>query len=234
MSPSVFLRPLLRPKLDAGGRIGVKAYGMKNLLLLTLGLGLALAAHAAAPALETRVLSDMNLPGEWQAHQWNKAQGRVMVRAEFPEELKTEAGQKRESLGMKISWPGGEGFRFFSIEPAKADPIPFKVVEASFWLKGSATAHSIEFHFNDAGGNDVKVGPGAKTDFPGWKKISVKIPAAWQQPLTVRTITFHDWSNKEAAEVTMYATRYEVVVDPSEKLGGAAGSAKPVKTNDTW
>lgn len=209
---------------------------MKHLLPLTLAFGLALAGRADAQSLETRVISDLNLPGEWKAHQWNKAQGRIMVREEFPEELKTEAGQKRESLGIKITWPGGEGFRFFSIEPAKPESIPFKVVEASFWLKGSGTAHHIEFHFTDAAGKDVKVGPGTRTDFNGWKKVSVKIPSAFQQPLAVKTITFHDYSCKEPAEVTMYATRYEVTVDTSEKLGagGGAGGGKPANTKDNW
>jgi hypothetical protein len=213
---------------------------MNPRLLALAGLGVALAVTGRAQTLETRVLTDLNLPGEWKTHQWNKAQGRIAVREEFPEEVKTEAGQKRESLGVKVTWPGGEGFRFFSIEPsAKPEPIPFKVVEASFWLKGSGTQHFIEFHFTDATGKDVKVGPHVRTDSTDWKKVSVKIPSSFQQPLAIKTITFHDFGIREPAEATMYVTRYEVTVDTSQKVGGPGGAAaggggKPSKSNDNW
>lgn len=193
-------------------------------------------AVLAEPAPETRTLSDLNLPGEWIADQWNKAQGRVGVRPEFPAGLAIPGGATEgSSLGIKINFVGGSpnAFEFFSIHPgATQELIPFKVLNASIWIKGSGRGQYMELHFTDATGQDVKVGVG-QMDFADWRKVSAPIPASWAQPLTFKSLTFHNWHMPEPADITIYATRLEVTVDTAQPLNAGASSA-PAKTDDAW
>jgi hypothetical protein len=177
-----------------------------------------------------RLYSDLNLPGEWTAYAWNKAAGTLKVVEDFPDEVKTTAGEMRRSLQLLLRF-GGD-FQFFSINPAAAEPIPYHVNGMQLWLKGSETPHSIELHFTDAQGKDVKVSPRpGGLDFYGWQQITALIPTAWPQPLTLKGITLHNYSFRERAEVCLRATRLEVIIDPKRKLG--AGDDRH-KTNDNW
>jgi hypothetical protein len=160
---------------------------------------------------ETTSLPDLTSPGQWRLHQWNKAEGRLAVRPEFPPKVREGSAAQRQSLGIKIDWPGGEDFRFFSIEPVAAlQPVPFHATELRAWINGSGTNHSIEAHFTDADGQNVKVGLG-DTGSRSWRQESTKLPATWKQPLIFKSLTFHNWSERKAIPVTVYVTRLEVV-----------------------
>lgn len=184
----------------------------------------------STPALaeETRPLGNLNAAGDWKLEQWNKAQGRFAVRPEFPAEVKTADDKQRASLGVKISWPGGEDFRFFSILPSGAsDPIPFKATEVRVWVKGSGTEHALEIHFADADDKDVKVGMGTMA-IEDWHQVKSPIPASWKQPLSLKSVTWHNWSARQAIDTTAYLAGLEVVVDPAQKWAIATGEARAV------
>lgn len=183
--------------------------------------------HAAD---ETRVITDFNIPGEWQVSKWAKAEGRVAVRPEVPVELKKAEPPVTESLGIKIDWPGGEGFRIFPIVPGQNIRIPFKVKEFRLWINGSGTEHLGEIIFDDADGQRQKIGLG-KLNFQGWKELKLKVPPTMSQPLTITTITFNDWGVPTPGETTIYLSHLEAVIDPSAKLDGSVPKSK---TNDNW
>jgi len=159
-------------------------------------------------------ISDFNGPGEWTAYQWNKAQGKIESAPEFPQELKGK-GDKENSLGVKISWPGGEGMRFFSIVQAKPEALSFKPAKAGLWVKGSGSNRYVELHFlangqeKDANGKPYKIGLG-QMNYTDWRKVEAAIPPDWPQPLTIKTLTFHDWNLPQAVEDTIYVTRLEL------------------------
>ncbi len=184
-------------------------------------------------------VTDFNTPGEWVTYQYNKAQGKISVRPEFPDTLKGK-GDEETSLGLKINWPGGEGMRFFTVTPANPVTIPFKVTKGSIWIKGSPNGRYLELHFlangqdKDAKGNVYKLGGPGKISFSDWKKHEFTIPADWPQPLTIKSVTFHDWGCPQPAEDTFYLTRYEFTYDDAQKLGADSGAAAKSKTNDAW
>lgn len=194
-----------------------------------------------AQAQETvKKLTDMNLPGEWVPYQYNKAAGKLAVRPEFPEILKGK-GDTESALGVKIDWPGGEAMSFFSVVPAnkQALTIPFKVLKASLWVKGSGFGDFVEMHFVGPGGVDkdpkgkaMKVGLG-KMSFADWQKCEIVIPADWPQPLTVKSVTCHNWGLQQPGASTVYFTRLEVTIDSSQSLGTEAAPAKST-TDDSW
>ncbi len=187
-------------------------------------------------------VTDFNVPGEWKPYQWNKATGKISVRPEFPDELKGK-GDEETSLGLKISWPGGEGMRFFTIVPEKQVTIPFKVSKGSIWIKGTSNGRYLELHFlangqeKDDKGKLYKLGGPGAFNFDNWRKHEFTIPADWPQPLTIKSVTFHDWGCPQPAEDTFYITRYEFTCDDAQKLGdstGAAAGGQKAKTNDAW
>jgi hypothetical protein len=183
--------------------------------LLTLALGCCAlfggitSTHCAANKAEA--LPDLTSPGQWRLYQWNKAEGRLSIRPEFPAKVKEGSATQRQSLGIKIDWPGGEDFRFFTVEPVAAlQPIPFQATELRVWINGSGTNHYLEAHFTDADGQGVKAGLG-DTGARGWRQVITKIPTTWKQPLTFKGLTFHNWSERKAIPITVYMTRFEVV-----------------------
>ena len=183
-------------------------------------LCLLLAALAAGPAAaapgETRVLSNFTGEGEWQVSQWSKAKGRLAIRPEAPPDL--PAGADKKSLGLKISFPGGGGFHFCNIEPAKPAAIENKLLGGSVWIKPAGTKHYVEVSFQDANGTGQKLGLGT-LEGSTWEKRTFKIPANWKQPLKLASINFHDWGINEPAEATLYLARLEIEVDPKVKAG---------------
>lgn len=177
-----------------------------------------LAAAGAARAGQARVLTDFVGEGEWKVSQWSKAKGRVAVRSESPPQL---AGRKSpKALGVKISFPGGGGFHFFSLLPSKPPvPVSHRVQSVSVWLKGAGTKHYFLATFVDAKGADRKVELGT-LEGETWRKRTFKVPSTWPQPLTLKSLSFHDWGINEPADVTVYLARMEAEVDPNKKAGG--------------
>ncbi len=179
---------------------------------------------------ETRVITDFNIPGEWKVSKWAKAEGRIAVRPEAPAELKNAQPPVKESLGVKIDWPGGEGFRIFPLVPGQDIRIPYKVREFRIWVNGSGSGHFGEIILNDGNGERQKIGMG-KLSFQGWKQLTLKVPPAMSQPLTITTVSFNDWGNPKPGEETIYLSRLEAVIDPTAKLDASAPKSK---TNDNW
>ncbi len=166
-----------------------------------------------AAAESIKFTSDFNVAGDWTAYQWNKAQGKLESSAELPAELKGK--DKSGSLCLKISWPGGEGMRFFSIVQSKPAPLPAKLSKASIWMKSSGSNRYVELHFlangqeKDSAGKPYKISMG-QMNFTDWKKLEAAIPSDWPQPLTIKSLTFHDWNLPQPVEDTVYVTRLEL------------------------
>jgi len=177
---------------------------------------------AAAPAQETRLLSDFSVEGDWKAHPWNKAKGEIALSDEFPPSLITEANAPRKSIAATTQWPGGKEFAFFNLDAPAIGPIPYKVLSISLWVKGTGTGHSIEVHFKSADDKDVKVGLGAM-DFTDWRKLRKAVPADAKQPLVLTGIVTHNWGLPQPDHVRLWVTRLEAVVDPSQRLIAEGG-----------
>jgi hypothetical protein len=201
-------------------------------------LAAALCAGGAMAGEVTRTISDLNTPGEWVEYQWNGAKGRLAVRPEFPEELKGKGGEE-SSLGVKTTWPGGEGMKFCSIVPANPaqTAVPFKLLRISLWVKGAGSGHHGEIHFTANGqekGEDGKIykvafkGPITWTD---WRKLDFEIPSDWPQPVAVKSITLHSWGRPESVETTTYFTRLEATCDSDQKAGAQKAKSG---SNDNW
>jgi hypothetical protein len=169
------------------------------------------APHTSQAAGASGEVPDLGTTGAWKACQWNKASGKIEISGEFPEELKA----KGSSLCLKVYWAGGEGMRFFSVVPAKQDPLKAKVSKASIWVKGSGNSRYVELHFlangqeKDAGGKFYKIGMG-QMNFTDWRKLETQIPADWPQPLTIKSVTFHDWNIPQPVDDTFYLARFEL------------------------
>ena len=177
---------------------------------------------------ETRPLADLTVKDGWKPEQWNKAEGRVGIRPDFPEALADVPAAQKQSLGIKINWPGGEDFRFYNLAPvAASEPIPFKAKAVQVWVSGSGTAHTFQLNFEDGDGKDQKLAMGS-VGFTGWKQLKTAIPSSWKQPIAFKSLTFHNWDTRAAADITVYATKLEVIVDNAEKVGGSAGEARPI------
>ncbi|MGB2824410.1 MAG: hypothetical protein WBF17_25770, partial [Phycisphaerae bacterium] len=174
---------------------------------------------------EARVYSDLNILGEWKPYSWNSASGALQIADDFPREVRTDEGESRKSLRLDLRFGGS--FQFYALVPAgEPEKIPYKVNGVQLWLKGSETPHAVELHFTSADGKEVKISPKpGLLDFYGWQQVTALIPKGWPQPLTLRTITFHNYSFREAAEISFGATRLEIIVDPERKL--ADGGALP-------
>jgi nitrogen fixation protein len=182
----------------------------KNIPVAALFCALAGAGSTRCYAQEMTVLPDMATPEQWRIYQWNKAKGRLAIRPEFPTKVKEGSAAQRQSLGIKIDWPGGGDFQFFTVEPSTPlKPIPFTATEMRAWVNGSGTNHSIEAHFTDADGKDVKTGLGS-TGAENWRQVITKIPTDWKQPLTFKNLTFHNWSERKAVPITIYVARLEM------------------------
>lgn len=212
---------------------------MKTTTRITLGIFAAALCLGGARAEEaTRTISDMNTPGEWVEYQWNGAKGRLAVRPEFPAELKGKGGEET-SLGVKTVWPGGEGMKFCSIVPANPaqTEVPFKLLRVSLWVKGSGTGHNGEIHFTANGqekgpdGKPYKIAFKTPITWTDWRRVEFEIPADWQQPLAIKSVTVHSWGRPEPGETTTYFTRLEATYDSAQKVG----AQKPKSgTNDNW
>jgi len=212
----------------------------RSLLMTAIVMMLLIHAHPLQGQQEqVRKLSDLNTPGEWAVFQWNRAPARIQVRPEFPDQLKGQ-GDREESLGMKVQWPGGEGFYFASIVPSnKAQfTVPFRLKKVSLWVKGDGSGHHGEIHFEhegsnkDARGQDMKVSFGGPINWNDWRQVQAVIPQDWPQPLTIRSITLHSWGVPATVETTHYFTRLEVTVDPNERVDGPKPSDP--STDDSW
>ena len=164
-------------------------------------------------AAETIKVADLGTAGEWELYKWNKAQGKISVSPEMPEALKIKG--LKGTLEMKISWPGGEGMRFFSVVPTKPVAVNAKASKASIWIKGSPNLRYLEIHFlangqeKDASGKQYKISLG-QLNFDNWKQMEAAIPADWPMPLMVKSLTLHDWKQPQPAEDTIYAGGLEL------------------------
>lgn len=191
---------------------------------------------SARAAEETIVLSDFNLPGEWNKARWNKAEGRVALRPEVPPALAEAEDAPDQSLGVKVNWPGGEGFRFFNVVPATSEPIPYQTKELLFWYSGSGTGHYLVVVIEDANGKSHKLSVG-RMDSTDWKQARLRIPAKVAQPFKILNINQHDYGMPQPAESTAYFSRLSAVVDTEKPLGGnAAGAPAQAAGNrkDDW
>ena len=213
---------------------------MNQMLLKTTvaAFGLWCCFNGARAAEATRTISDMNTPGEWVDYQYSSAKGRLAVRPEFPGALKGKGGEET-SLGVKTTWPGGEGMKFCSIVPANPaqTAVPFRLLKISLWVKGAGTGHHGEIHFTANGqekgadGKAYKVALKEPISWTEWRKVECDIPADWPQPLAVKSITLHSWGRPEPAETTTYFTRLEATYDSDQKVEVQA--AKPT-SDDNW
>jgi hypothetical protein len=167
-------------------------------------------AHAQEPSVS---LPDITAQKQWRLYQYNKAKGRLAVRPEFPVKIKEGSTAQRQSLGIKIEWQSGGEFQFFAVEPiTPLKPIPFTAKELRAWVHGSGTDHSIEAHFTDADGKELKTELGS-TRVPGWRLLTRNIPSEWKQPVTFQNLTLHNWSARDPITTTIYVARLEAVGD---------------------
>ena len=90
---------------------------MRRVMLTAAAALLVGAASAGAGDRSVRVLSDFDRPGRWRISQWSKAKGRIAIRPETAPKL-ANVKERKKSLGVKIAFPGGEGFRHFTLIPA--------------------------------------------------------------------------------------------------------------------
>ncbi|WP_309383194.1 hypothetical protein [Cerasicoccus frondis] len=188
---------------------------------------LAISAHSQAET-QTLVITDFTQPKEWDVSKWNTAEGRIALRPNVPPALKAATPPVTESLGMKINWPGGEGFRVFSLQPRNEIQLPSGVTEIRLWLDGSGTKHFCELILKDANGKRQKIGIAMLTD-DGWKQFKKNVAPNLQQPLTLTAISFHDWGNPTPGEITTYLSQLEVVVDSSAPQTNTSTASK-----DQW
>ncbi len=191
---------------------------------------LALTAQAKE---ETMLITDFSIPGEWTQSRWNKADGRIALRPNVPPALKDTEDAPEQSLGVKIEWPGGEGFRFFNVEPANSEPIPFEVKELRLWYSGTGTGHLLVVVVDDAQGKSHKL-PIGKMESTQWEQARLRVPAKVAQPITIKAINQHDWGIPTPAETTAYFSRLEAVVDTEKPLGAGSASGGAGKRNDDW
>lgn len=210
----------------------LKTLSLPSLLPLYLTLFLMMILHAKG-AEEVIVLSDFNLPGEWKAAQWNKAEGRIALRPEVPPVLKEEEGAPDKSLGVKVNWPGGEGFRFFNVIPVNGEPIPFQTKDLLFWYSGSGTGHFLVVVIEDDNGKSHKLSIG-KMNSTGWKQARLKIPPKVAQPFKITAINQHDYGMPEPAEGTVYLSRLSARVDTEKPLLTGGGAPQTTDRNDDW
>jgi len=190
-------------------------------------LGASLWAAAPAAAGEKRPLTDFVGKGEWEVFQWNKAKGQIEVCAEPPPAAVGKDAPK-QSLRVKIAFPGGEGFRFFNLVPSRPfEPVPHPVLKVTLWLKGAGTPHYVQINFRDGEGKQRKAGMG-RLSGTEWGEQAFKVPKDWPQPLTLESVSFHDWSIPQPADVTFYLSRLEVEVDPAKRVDTASGEALAV------
>ena len=211
----LYVSGCMRPARGAAGRRtwGTPRRPLCSWLLL---LSLLAAPAGAAAAPETRPLADLDMPGAWVPAQWNSAALRVALERELPPPAPADPDAR--SLAADVRWPAGSDFRFANLEPhPKPAPIPFRVLSLGLWVKGSGTAHSLEAHFADANGKDVKVGMGdlRSTD---WRRLTARVPDDSAQPLTLRSLTLHNWNARGAAETRLLLAGLDASVDTAQRL----------------
>ncbi|NSW55803.1 MAG: hypothetical protein HPY44_07320 [Armatimonadetes bacterium] len=176
------------------------------------------ASFPACAALGYRVVGDLDIPGAWSPGPWNKAPGSCMVVPDGPEPIASDTVEHTGSLAVTVNWPGDEEFRFFSLEPGVPFvPVPYPVRRVSLWVRGTGTAHALEVHFDDADGKDMKLGLG-RLDFGGWKKLGVDVPHTAKQPLTLKSITLHNWDDRRPDNLTTLISRLTLAVDTDQQL----------------
>lgn len=176
------------------------------------------ASVPACAALDYRVVGDLDIPGAWSPGPWNKAPGSCTVVPGGPEPIASDTGEHAGSLAVTVNWPGDEEFRFFSLEPGTPFvPVPYQVRRVSLWVRGTGTAHALELHFDDADGKDVKLGLG-RLDFGGWKKLGADVPGAAKQPLTLKSLTLHNWDDRRPDDLTTFISRLTLAVDTDQQL----------------
>lgn len=201
------------------------------LVVLLMSAFCALPTHADT---QTVVISDMNLEGEFNKLSYSTAKGRMAVRSEQPPSLADQDDAPDKSLGVKVEWPGGEGFRFFQIVPSSVQqPIPYPVKGAKVWLNGQDSKHFFEMLFLDANGEKKKLSF-KRIDFEGWKQLSRQIPSDWKQPLTFAGFNFHDHQTREPGEMTVYISRVEIDVDAERQFAANSTGSGSRKTDDKW
>ena len=200
---------------------------MRRVMLTAAAALLVGAASAGADDGSVRVLSDFDRPGRWRISQWSKAKGRIAIRPETAPKL-ADVKERKKSLGVKIAFPGGEGFRHFTLIPAAPiEPIDRRVLGFSLHLKGAKTGHYVQLNLADADGAERKVDLG-RLKFDTWQKLTCRVPGSWPQPLTVKSLTFHDWNVHDPADLTIYLARLAAEVDAADAVGRMPGRWVPV------
>jgi hypothetical protein len=177
-------------------------------------LGLSALLPVTVSADETILLDDVAFPARWQPDPWSKAPGTASLTDDAPDTAVGEA-----SLRVTIDWPADDEFRFCSVMPrAGRGPVPYRVKEVSVWAKAAGDPHYLEVHFKDAKGGDAKIGFGPLA-FAGWQRLTKPVPAEWEQPLTLTSITWHNWGLKGAGgSATTLLARLEGLVDETHRL----------------
>ena len=181
---------------------------------ISLVMGIICAAWAsAACGAEAVAPADLGREGAWQAYQWNKAPGEIAVDADFPPDVKPAAGQTGKSLKVTVQFAAGKTFQFFQVVLPRPWTGDKDVLEASCWIKASATPHYVEFYFTDAAGKNVKVSPRpGRLNFDGWRHARAKIPLNWDQPLKFRGLGFHNWKVEAPAAAIIRLAKFELHV----------------------
>ncbi len=178
---------------------------------------MALIPLVAGPSVadQTTLLDDLGLSGRWQADQWNKAPGAAEVVPAGPPQA-ADSG----ALRVTVDWPRDDEFRFFSVAPSPSRGlIPYRLQRVALWVRGEGDQHPIEVHFTDAAGKDVKVGWPAPPAGE-WRHLEQPIPPEWSQPLSLSSLTWHNWGLKAAAggRAVYLVAALEGVIDEAARL----------------
>jgi len=170
-----------------------KIAGLLALLLSTSVLAQD-ATQDATPDESPNVLREISLAG-WRAGAWNKATGALETSSEIPS---AADGMDDESHRITANY-SGKGFEFFSIEPIEG-AIPGKCQRVSLWARTPDSGYTWGIKFKDAQGRAKVAGKKLERTFkltPGdWQQLDLLIPSEWEQPLTITSITGHNWNHK--------------------------------------
>lgn len=175
-----------------------------------------LALLAVCARADEVVLADMSLADQWQIEVWSKAPASISAEGEPPAGVPL-GDELLRPLAVTIDWPGGSDFRFVSLLPQAAEPVPFAMTSVRVWISGDSDGHAMELHLRDAEGQDRKLGLPV-LDYEGWREVRLEIPTEWQQPLTLASITWHNWGMSTGGTAVTRIAGLLATVDPTRKL----------------
>jgi hypothetical protein len=102
---------------------------------------------------------------------------------------------------------------FFSVVPSKETPVA-PGSKFSLWIKGGPGARYSELHFLCNGkekadsGKPFKIGIG-QLGSATWRKAEGALPSDWPQPITLKSITFHNWNQPDPGEDEVFVAGLE-------------------------